>query len=580
MKLIELTVKNFRSIRGEGVSLSLNDSDIIFLLGKNNAGKSTLLAAYEYLVTANKKAVNSDFSDYDSTNEIEIIATFLKEEGDNETFDERGLNQWVDDDSNKILIKKSWTTVDQPGQKSTYNPTTGEFQPNGFGGIEQILTKHAPTAIRIPAIPSTADLTKFIKDIVQKSVLRTLKTEEAEAYGRALQEMENLQSLVLSNEILKKKSDQANKNFKKLFPNLSLDISPIEGKQFNVAASLEKEFSVVIKDEQRPDSKPDFMHHGHGVIRQTLFNFLGIVKNDLQENEGAYEGRKEYMILFEEPEVYLHPKAIRALRSVLYDLCSNSQFQLICASHSPSLIDISKPHTTLVRVHRDDQGTTHLYQVGDDVFSASDDVKNHVQMINRFDPNICESFFSDVVILVEGDTEAIVIREILNRKYDDRDIFVVNTGSKNNIPFFQTIFNHFNIKQHIIHDCDTKFLYNKINVEGRKTTYVPRLNKDGTKRKNSAWALNDRIWQLIVQGNELQEGLARRYVSIYDFESANDYVYDTSKGKPLSAYEFAKGIDLDGEYTILKVLDAICNGYKYQSFSTAELEDYVKEPNE
>jgi len=48
--------------------------------------------------------------------------------------------------------------------------------------------------------------------------------------------------------------------------------------------------------------------------------------------------------------------------------------------------------------------------------------KERVQMINRFNPNVCETFYSNKVLLVEGDTEAIVYRDLLKdciitRKY-------------------------------------------------------------------------------------------------------------------------------------------------------------------
>ena len=45
-------------------------------------------------------------------------------------------------------------------------------------------------------------------------------------------------------------------------------------------------------------------------------------------------------------------------------------------------------------------------------------------MINRFNPYVCEVFYSDEVILVEGDTEAIVFRYILDKYYSDRDIYL------------------------------------------------------------------------------------------------------------------------------------------------------------
>ncbi|MFT0342585.1 TOPRIM nucleotidyl transferase/hydrolase domain-containing protein [Bacteroides thetaiotaomicron] len=57
-------------------------------------------------------------------------------------------------------------------------------------------------------------------------------------------------------------------------------------------------------------------------------------------------------------------------------------------------------------------------------------------MVNRFNPHICEAFYADKVLLVEGDTETIVYRDLLNRFFPDEEIFVLNTGSKMNIPFF------------------------------------------------------------------------------------------------------------------------------------------------
>ena len=43
MKLLNITVKNFRSRNGDNTTLSFENSDIIFVFGKNNAGKSYLL---------------------------------------------------------------------------------------------------------------------------------------------------------------------------------------------------------------------------------------------------------------------------------------------------------------------------------------------------------------------------------------------------------------------------------------------------------------------------------------------------------------------------------------------------------
>jgi len=579
MKLLDISVKNFRSISGDSVNLSFEGSDIIFILGQNNSGKSSLLSAYAYLVTPKQKALLSDFLGYNTKNEIEIVATFIKDDGDDAIFKKQGFEKWVATDG-KIKFRKTWSNTDDEGQKETLDPLSGSFVINGFGGIEQHFTKQAPTPILIPAVPTLDDLSKFIKETVQKSVLKTLKNEESEAYNKVIYEIEKLQDRILSKDAILQKSVQANLNFQKVFPDLTLDISPIEGKEFNLSSSLEKEFSVIIKDNRFPEAKQDFTNHGNGVIRQTLFNFLGVVKSELPSVEEGGDNRKDYIILFEEPEVYLHPKAIKLLRNVLYDLCTNSRFQIVCSSHSPALIDLSKPHTSIARMIRGKDGNTYTYQAGENLFAATNELKDMVQMINRFDTNVCESFFSDEVILVEGDTEAIVCRELLDKYFPTKDIYVVNTGSKNNIPFFQKIFNHFNIKQHIIHDSDTRYLYDISVDEDEKLVYLLRKKKDGNPKKNSAWSINENIWSEVLNGNLISKGLSERYVSIYNFEVSNDYHMNSDMGKPLSAYNFAKDLTLDDTPNIIHFIKQIVGAEKkFVEFTQDELEDVVKEPN-
>ena len=77
------------------------------------------------------------------------------------------------------------------------------------------------------------------------------------------------------------------------------------------------------------------------------------------------------------------------------------------------MIDISKDHSSLVRVAKDN-GIVKTYQVDSTLFNGNDNERrDRVIMINRFNPHICESFYADKVILVEGDTETIVYRDLL-----------------------------------------------------------------------------------------------------------------------------------------------------------------------
>ncbi len=79
----------------------------------------------------------------------------------------------------------------------------------------------------------------------------------------------------------------------------------------------------------------------------------------------------------------------------------NSTYQILCASHSPLMIDISKPKSSIVRICKHLDETTETYQVGDELFQKNEESKKMVQMANRMNTNVCEVFYADKVILVE-----------------------------------------------------------------------------------------------------------------------------------------------------------------------------------
>jgi len=158
-------------------------------------------------------------------------------------------------------------------------------------------------------------------------------------------------------------------------------------------------------------------------------------------------------------------------------------------------------------------------------------------MINRFNPNVCESFYADLVLLVEGDTEAIVFRDLLERFFPEKEVYVLNTGSKNNMPFFQEILTHFVIRHFIVHDTDTS-------------------------DKASSWTLNKKIWQQVEKSNKNTAGLARRYVFKNNFEE--DHMYNKERkiadGKPLAAFNFVQEINsLDSDKKCVVFLKDMCS---------------------
>lgn len=518
MKLQKLIIENFRGLKGKENIIDFSDSNIIFLIGQNNVGKSTYLRAYEFFVNPKQTAKKEDFYNYDTSIPIIIEGWFLKEVDDEKEEDLSGkgksaepdwVDKWVGVDG-FVKIRKTWKNVGI-FNKETYSPKDGNWVQNGFGGFDSLFTKYSPEPIAINAMEDETTLEEKVNKLIQDRYLKKVKEDYEDLYKRALEDIKELQDKITSSEDVEKLNEELNAHFKETFSELTLKIQASKEENIKLEDAFKKNHTISV-ERNNLERKETFLQNGHGVIRQALFNFIAFLK------ENSVGTKKEYIILFEEPELFLHPRVTFKLRECLYKLAENSPYQVLCATHSPMMIDLSKPHSSLIRAIKEDNETTRTYQIGDSIFAKDEERKQRVQMINRFNPHICEAFYADKVILVEGDTETIVYRDLIKRFYPEEEIFVLNTGSKNNMPFFQEILTAFRIKHCVIHDADTE------------------LNSKG--KHNSAWTLNQTIWDLIEKANALEKGIASRYVHVANFENAHGYHLLSGKDKPLQAYKY------------------------------------------
>lgn len=558
MRLKKLQVKNYRGLKGENNIIEFDGVDIIFLLGQNNNGKSTFLQAYDMFVTTKTRATADDFFNKDSSVPIEIYGEFIVEDGDKDDTalsksEPDWINKWVDDDK-CVRIMKRWSEPDKDSQKMTYDPKEKhEYINGGFGGFDTLLQKYAPTPIMISAISSPEDLENKINEIITKDHIKKLEKEHKKQYDQIIKDLTDLKEEITKSSDISLINEKMNGIFNKIFPRLEVKVYPVPESGIDITKTLKSTHGFKVVDKKLDLEYSDLKRNGNGVIRQALFSFLSTANIENEKN------KKDYLILFEEPELYLHPEAIYALREQLYSLVKNSPYQILCATHSPLMIDTSKPHASLVRLVKDGAATTRTYQVMFDLFQNEDE-KDYLQMINRFNPHICEAFYADEVVLVEGDTEAVIYRELINRYYSDkRKVFILNTGSKANMVFYQKILTHFGIKHVVVHDVD----------------YETCEDKNGKIRANAMWTFNDKIWEQIRISNEQYPRIARRYVHFRNFEDAHNYHYDSALGKPLSAFNFAKEIMLDSEEKCIEFLNDLFSDDKI-NHTPEDIKKFIK----
>lgn len=167
-------------------------------------------------------------------------------------------------------------------------------------------------------------------------------------------------------------------------------------------------------------------NQGTGMVRAAVFGMLRFRQKWLSQKEG--ETGRSLIICFEEPEIYLHPSAANQMRDAIYDL-SSSTSQIIASTHSPFIIDISrKPRQVLNRLSENGNVVVgEAFSVTDAFISLQGEDKDYVKMLLKIDDYIARAFFTKNIVIVEGDTEDILIRESLSRLNKDDFLKLVSS---------------------------------------------------------------------------------------------------------------------------------------------------------
>lgn len=476
MRLIKFKVNNFRAITGglEKNEIDFSGSNTIFIFGQNNVGKSTFLAAYDFFYK-DKTPIIDDFYKKSLSSEMEFELQLGVDEVDLEYIKEKqekkfeSFKKYLSNNSLIKIKRKFKLTIEKEkpkilsGEDQTLNPETGEWEKTAFGsiGLIQVFQALMPTPILIKAMPSEQEVENVVNEILAAKAREKLNDQELLALKEAQEKVKDLQSKMYNPISINSYQDEVNKHFQQLFPDTKIEIQDLDkvkwtedkfGKKFNI------EFKKLNADGSNDSETPSSYNSiGHGAVRSAIFSLL--LMRDIAEELPRKADRKEYLILFEEPELFLYPRLLKELRELIYAVSDlEYPYQVLCASHSPQMIDLSKRNSTLIRMVKSGDGTQ-LFQVKDEDLQQAKgitsiaDLKQAMYEVLRFNPYICESFYADEVLLVEGPTEEIIIRGILQKMKSEKDLFIVNCGTVNNIPFYQKVYRKFSIKCHVI--CDT-----------------------------------------------------------------------------------------------------------------------------
>lgn len=533
-KITKLLIKNFGCIGPEGISVDIDK--IVVLVGANNSGKSTILRAFE-VVTEGQKLNQDDFHNretiQDALPEIELHSIVIEE---NKPGDEwcaaAPHNTWV------VKERWSWAGAGVEPVRIGYNVKLGRWAELGDKekmpwGMKSLSNSRRPKPHRVNTFDSPEAQSKAITSLLKSLVeddLKRIKASDEDEKSRYENILESLKTLRQDSKDIQaagiaSMQTQANLILEQIFPGYEMKvvapecIAPISidllGEEFSLEMGATNGISFPLEKQ------------GSGTQRTALWTILKLladkgikaraVGGKAKHHHESLGANISHILLIDDPEVSLHPRATQAARDVLYSLPDSENWQVMLTTHSPSFIDLAKDHTTIIRAEKDHDhkvSATTLYRP--DRVQLDENDKENLKLMNLFDSHISEAFFGGKVLIVEGDTEYTAFnyirdREIKTGSLQYKDINIIRARGKVTVASMMKVLNHFKTKYYVLHDTDqqrtkSRSLDKKASVGGKKVYKEIEI-------VNPAWTNNTKILDQMSEHS-------RVVASIGNFEAA------------------------------------------------------------
>ncbi|PLA39683.1 ATP-dependent endonuclease [Neisseria sicca] len=575
-------IKNIGCIGNDGLTVELDD--IVCLVGANNAGKTTVLRAYELAVQQEKldiKDFNCNANGKPAT--VELWVHIPKSAGN---IDEK----WKEEtDDGLLLVRSKWEWPIEGGKpiRSTWDPEIQNYADDGkAAGLDTVFNSRLPKPFRIGSLDNPEEEHKKLLNLVLEPIINKYKEiieNEESDLSKKIKELEILANNPISelrNDI-DKIQKQINSSYCKIFSSSGIHLnigigdigfdpakSLLSGSRIDIsetgnsarwdqqgtgsqralfwsilqvrselsrASDIKKELQKLEKELQKLESKEKQSQKDKEKIQN--------IRDQLSQNASSDFFLPGYMLLIDEPETGLHPSAVRAAKEHLYNLASEAGWQVMLSTHHPAFVDPIKDHTTIVRLHRLDKHLEpNIYK--SETINFSDDELANLKALMVFDSNVSEIFFGDKVVIVEGDTEFAAFHEIMNSNLEDYPVsqrpLIIRARGKATITILVKILSHFKIDFSVLHDIDS-----------------PKISSGG--KANSAYSINKTISDTVTEARKAGLNVTYR-CSCPNFEIHHQMDLP-SKDKPFRSWKAVQEQEnvRSSIESILKELISECN---------------------
>ncbi len=495
MKLRRLRIRNFRSI----IDADIEIHDYTMIVGANNAGKSNLLGALRAFYEESKWS-NDDLPKKNANGEeswVELTFALTDDEWGNlaDKYKEEGAV------GNRLTVRRYFASKEwvKSNQSNIYGVVRGEPDKELFYGARNVGTAKLGRLIYIPALTTAADqmrttgpspLRDMINFMLKRVVADSPAYKEVEtAFGKLNEEARG------DDGFLAKITSPINEALRHWEVQFEMSVNSVNTD--DIAKNLVKHGFA---DAMLGDTVLTLDRYGHGFQRSFLYELIKLAPafQDKKKAEKKDFDPDFTLILFEEPEAFLHPAQQENMAYHLRRLGSGEGQQVIVTSHSPIFVGkVSDGLCQIVRVRRA-EGMSVCGQLGQETLTdilgeggtlkkcledyvadpaIADDKKKEARNLLKHSPHDediaaqeekfryqlwldserASMFFADRVLLVEGATEKALLGWLLALDWHDLTryrVAVVDVMGKFNFHRYIALLEGFGVPYGLMLDDD------------------------------------------------------------------------------------------------------------------------------
>jgi predicted ATP-dependent endonuclease of OLD family len=504
MLIKEIKLHNFRSVKEQSLKLC----NYSLLIGANNSGKTNIIDALRIFYEKDLKFnQNRDFPKFDHDDEeswIEIEFNLDSEEFSN-LKDEYKL-------TNNILKVRKYFKSNDPNRVKSNQSNIFAYQHDGlsgnlFYGAKNISEAKLGNVIYIPEVTTVDEYTKLsgpsaFRDLLEFVVKKVVKNSSAfESLSKSFEDFntkfrEEASKEGISIQSLIKDIDQELKDWKTSF---GVNINQIRPEEI-----IKNLVTPYMKDENLQDYKQDISSFGQGLQRHFIYTLVKLsskYKDALIKKEKKEFAPNFILILFEEPEAFLHPAQQEILNMNLKKLSSENSQQILISTHSshfvskntddmPSILKLCKdgPETKIFQIDQKTLEETlkenkELKTILGETSTARDIDLESIRYCLYFDPDRCCAFFADNVLICEGLSEKALIDTLVKEgriTFKNSKTYILNAAGKYDIHRYMNLFGKFGVIHSVLFDGDNDAeKHQKINafIQKNKNTYTIKFHQ-------------------------------------------------------------------------------------------------------